>query len=188
MIGNLAKSSLELRNSVAIALEGAVNDIGAGVVHVRHDRLVHGAVPRHVAWASVSVAVHVLVVLMEHWVLAGLPLAVSIRHRRVSWQHTSQIPIEQLGVVRQSLSVHGVVVQKDRPVVAKTTADTPHDEEHDPDVGKTATNVEAADRELTDGEETKSATKLSAGSVIGVIEIRAIDGASDLLHLAAGEP
>ena len=175
-------------NSVAVALEGAIDDIGAVVVHERHHRLVHGTVPLHVAWVSVSVSVAVLVVLMEHRLLTSHPLAVSIGNRRVSGQNTGDVPVEQLGVVHKGFSVEGMVVEKDWPVESQAATDTSHAEVHDPGVGQTATHVEASNRQFTDSEETQCEADLSSGSIVSVIEVRAVDRACYLSHLASREP
>jgi len=183
-----AMRSLKLRGRVAVALECAIDHIGAMVVHVWHDRLVHGTIPLHVAWVSVSVPVAVLVVLMEHRLLTSLPLAVSIRNRWVGRQHASDVPVEQLRVVGERLRVESVVVQEDRSVPAETTADTSHDEVHNPNIGQTAANVEVSDGQFTDSQKTKKAAQLSARGVVGLIEVRAIDRACHLGHLALREP
>ena len=94
-------SSLELRAGVDVALEGAVVDIGSVVVQEWHDWLVHAAVPLHVARTSVPVAVHVLVVLMVHWLLAGSPFTVSIWNWGVLWKDTSQSPVHEIWMIHQ---------------------------------------------------------------------------------------
>jgi len=162
--------------------------MGAVVVLVGHDRLVHGTIPHDVSRTSESVSVHILVVLMVDRVLSGSPLAVSIGDRRVGGQHTGQGPVEQVGVVRKRLGLLGVVVQENRAVCLETTTDTTDNEEHDPSVGETATGVEALDRELTDESESEEASPLGTGSVAGPVEVGFVDGSGHFLHVAAGEP
>ena len=180
--------SLELGHGVAVPLEGTVDDIGAVVVHVRDHRLVHRAVPLHVARLSVTVSVHILVRKVEHGVLASSPFAVCIGHWRVLWKDASHRPVEQIGVVGQGFGVQGMVVQADGAVVTKTLTESPHNEVGDPNVGKTAAGVEILDWQLTNEGETEEAADLGTGGVVGPVEIRLVDGSGDFLHLAAGEP
>ena len=132
----------------------------------RHDRLVHGTVPRDVSWLSESVSVHILVVLMVDWSLSGSPFAVCIRYWRVLGEHSGGVPEEQIGIIDQSLSVHGVVIHDNGAVVFKTTTESSHDEEGNPRPGKSNTNVEVANWELTDSGKSDKASNLSTGSVV----------------------
>ena len=93
------KLSLELRGRVAVALESSVDNVGAVVVHVWHDWLVHAAVPRNVSWLSESVSVHILMSHVENWVLACSPLAMCIGNRWVLRQNSGNVPVEQIWVV-----------------------------------------------------------------------------------------
>jgi len=138
-----------LGHGIAVALESSINHICAVVVHVRHHGLAHGAVPLDVARVTVSVAVTVLVVLMEDGLLASHPLAMSIRHRGVSGKNASDVPVEQVGVVSKRLGVESMVVQNDRSVMTETTANTTDNEVHDPGVGKSYTHVEVLNWEFT---------------------------------------
>jgi hypothetical protein len=180
--------SLELGHGVAVPLEGTVDDIGAVVVHVRDHRLVHRAVPLHVARLSVTVSVHILVRKVEHGALASSPFAVCIWHWRVLWKHTRHRPVEQIGVVGQGFGVQGMVVKADGAVVTKTLTESPHNEVGDPDVGETTTGVKVLDWQLSDESETQEAADLSSGGVVGPVEVRLVDGSCDLLHFATGEP
>jgi hypothetical protein len=137
--------SLKLRHRVAVALKGTIDDIGTVVVHVGDGRLVHGAVPLHVAWASVSVSVHILVRQMEHRVLTSPPLTMGIRNWRILGQDTGYGPVEQVRVVGKSLGVKSVIVHYDGSVMAKTLSESSHDEVSDPEVGDGATGVEVLD-------------------------------------------
>ena len=157
-------------------------------MHVGHSWLVHAAIPSDVAWAAVSVAVHVLVVLMEHRVLASTPLAVCIRNWRILGKNTGEIPVEQVGVVHQGLGMKSVVVHHDGSVAPETSSATTEDEICDPTVGEANTNVEAFNWEFTNGEETKKASDLSTRGVIGPVEIGPVNWSGNFLHLAAGEP
>lgn len=163
--------SLELRASVDVALEGAVVDIGAVVVQEGQDRLVHGTVPLDVPWESVSVSVHVLVVLVIDWVLASSPLAVRIRHRWVLGQHAADCPVEQIWIVDQSLGVECVIVEHDWAISTQTTADTPNNEVADPAVGQEASRVEVLDWQLANHGESKKHTNLCPGCVVCPIEV-----------------
>ena len=101
-------------------------------MEVRHGRLVLGTVPSHVPWPSMSVSVHVLVVLMVDWSLASSPLSVRIGHGRVLWEDAGNRPVEQVWVVDKSLVVEGVIVHHNWAVITETTSNTPKDEEADP--------------------------------------------------------
>ena len=124
--------SLELGTGVDVALEGSVVDIGAVVVKIRHGWLVHGAIPLDVPWLSVPVSVHVLVVLMVDWSLTSSPLSVRIGNGWVLGEHAADGPVEQVGVIDQSLGVEGMVIEDQGAVMAETTADTPNNEVADP--------------------------------------------------------
>lgn len=162
--------------------------MGAVVVQVGHDGLVHSTVPLHVSGLSESVSVHVLVVLMVHGVLSGSPLSVGIGHGRVGGQNPAQVPVEKVGVVSQGLRVLGVVVQHDGSGVTETSTDTTEDEEDDPTVSQPASSVEALDGELTNEPETDGTSELGTGGVVGPVEIRSVHGSSNFLHVSSGEP
>ena len=81
------------------------------IVKVWHRGLVHGTVPADEARSSVSVSVHILVVLMEHWVLSSLPLAVRVWHWWALWKNAADVPVEEIWVVTESLHVKGMIVQ-----------------------------------------------------------------------------
>ena len=180
--------SLELGNRVAVSLESTIENIGTVIVHEWDSWLVHGTVPLHVARASVTVSVNVLVRKMEHRVLASPPLTVCIRNWGVLGQDTSNVPVEQVRVVSKRLGIESIVVHHDGTVVTKTLTESSNYEVGDPEVSKTNTHVEALDWELTNNSETKEATNLGAGGVISPVEIRFVDGSGDFFHLAAGEP
>ena len=163
--------SLELRAGVDVALEGAVVDIGAVVVQEGQDGLVHGAVPLDVPWESVSVSVHVLVVLVIDWVLSSSPLAVRIGHRWVLGQHAADGPVEQIWVVDQSLGVEGVIVEHDWAISFETTTDTPNNEVADPAVGQEAPRVEVLDWQLANHGESEKHTDLSPRRIVCPIEV-----------------
>ena len=180
--------SFELGARVDVPLEGAVVDVGAVVVEVGHDGLVHAAIPLDVARLSVAVPVHVLVVLMEDWSLASAPLAMRIRHRWVLGENAGDCPVEQVRVVDESLGVEGMIVENNRAVVAKTTSDTADDEVADPAVGQPATNVEVLDGQFADHGEAEEHTKLRAGSIVGPVEIGLVSWASNDGKVIPGEP
>ena len=180
---------MELGSRVAISLEGTVGNIGAMVVKVGHHRLVHGTIPLHVSRLSESVSVHVLVVLMVDGSLSSSPLSVSIRNWRVLGQHTTDVPPEQVRVVDEGLGMHGVVVKDDGSLHSEPTTKSSNDKEDGPNVGKSASHMEILDGELTDNSETKEDSQLSATTVVGPVEVRAVDWSSDvLINAASGEP
>ena len=181
-------SSLELGAGVDVASEGAVVDIGSVVVKEGHDGLVLGTIPLDVARLAVSVPVDVLVVLMVDRRLPGAPLAVRIGNRRVLGEDTGDGPVEQVGVVNQGLSVEGMVIKDDGPVVTETAANTSNDEPADPAVREPATNVEVLDGKLTDDSKTKNNTKLSTGCIVGPVEVGLVGGTSDHGKVLLGEP
>lgn len=128
-------------------------------------------------------------VLMEDRGLSGFPFSVSVRQRRILGQDLCQVPIEEVWVVDQRLRVDGVIVHHDGARGAETSAETSDDEVDNPSVGDPASHVEVLDWQLSDEEQAKKASQLGAGSVVGPVEIRAVDGTShNALHVAAGEP
>ena len=163
--------SLELRNSVDVALEGSVVDVGAMIVDVRHGRLVLRTVPLNVAWKSMSVAVDVLVVLMVSWILTHSPFAVSIGNGWILWKDASECPVEQIWVVDKSLGVESVIVHDKRTVVTETTTNTSDQEVAHPTVCKPATNVEVLDWKLTDDGKSKNDASLSTSSIVGPVPV-----------------
>ena len=122
-------------------------------MHEGHGGLVHAAIPVDIARSTVAVPVDVLVVLVVDWRLSSTPLAVRIWDRRVPGEDTRDRPVEEVRVVDESLGVEGVIIEDDRPVGAKTTADTPNDEPADPSVSEPAADVEILDGELADDSE-----------------------------------
>ena len=128
------KCSLELGNSIDVALEGTVVNIGSVVVKVGHDWLVHGTIPLDVAWLSHAVSVHILVVLMVNWSLASSPLSVRIGDRRVLGENAGNSPVEEIWIVDESLGVESVIVEDKWAIVSETTADTSEDEVANPTV------------------------------------------------------
>jgi len=177
-----------LGSGVAVALESAVDDVGAVVVHVRHDGLVLRAIPSHVAGLSEPVAVHVLVGHVEHWLLSGLPLAVGVRHWGVLGQNAGHVPEEKVWVVGQGLCVKRMVVHHDGPVALEATTKSSNYEVNDPAIGQPATDIEVLNWQFTDHHETESATKLGSRCIVGPVEVGAIHGSGNFLHLALREP
>ena len=163
--------SLELRGGVVVPLECSVDDLGAHVDHVGHDRLALRAVPRNVSGLSESVSVGGSVILVIDGGLSGSPLSVSVGARWVSGQNLSQVPVEEIWVVDQGLGVQGVVVQHDGARVSETSAETTQHEVHEPSVSQPASYIEVLDGKLSNEEKTQKATYLSASSVVGPVEI-----------------
>ena len=181
--------SLEGGSRVAVALEGTVDDIGASINEVRHDRLILRAIPRHVARLSHAVSVASLMVLMEDRSLSGSPLAVSIGHRRVSRENAGDVPPEEVRVVQQRSHVELRVVGDHGSLVSETSADAVGHEDGHPTVGEDASGVEVLDGELTDDSETEKASQLGASSIVGPVEVGLLDGTNDhLLGSRAVEP
>ena len=158
------------------------------IVKVGHHWLVHGTVPLDIARLSVAVSVHILVVLMVDWSLASSPLSVRIGHRRVLGEDAGDGPVEQIGVVDQSLGVEGMVIEDKWAVVTETTADTSNNEVADPSVGQPASHVEILDGKLADDGETEEDTSLSSRGVIGPVEIRLVSRSGDHAEIVSGEP
>ena len=180
--------SSELGHGGDITLEGSVVHLRSVVVQVWHDWLVHGTVPLHVPWLSVSVPVHVLVVLVEDWLLAGSPLAVGVWNWWVLGQNSGQSPVHQVWVVHQSLRVEWMVVQQDWAVKQKSSATTSDAVVDDPGVGKSCSGPEVLDWELTDGEQSEADSELGSGGVVGEVEIGLVDWSGNLPQLASWEP
>jgi hypothetical protein len=181
--------SLELRDGVSVSLEGAVDDVGASVVHVGHDWLAHAAVPRNISWLSESVPVGGPVVLMVHRSLPGSPLSVSIGHRRVPGEDSGAGPVDEVWVVDQGLGVEGVVVEHDGSVGEEPTTQSSHHEVDAVGVGQPAPHVEVLDGQLADHEQTQSHSHLGAGGVGSPVEVGTVDGAGhDVVHVLLSEP
>ena len=134
-----------MRTSVDVALECAVVDIGAVIMKIGHDRLVHGTIPLDVAGLSQSVPVDILVVLVIDWGLAGSPLAVRIGHGRVLGENTADGPPEEVRVIHQRLGVEGVIVEDQGTVVPETTSNASNDEVATIKVSDPAPHVEVLD-------------------------------------------
>lgn len=73
-------------------------------------------------------------VLMVDGGLSGSPLSVGVREGWVLGQDSCHIPVEQVGVVDQSLGVNTMVVHHDGSVVLETSAETSHHEVDNPAV------------------------------------------------------
>ena len=84
-------------------------------------------------------------VLMIDRSLAGTPLAMSIWYNWVLGKNATKIPVEQVGVVDQSLGVEGMIVHHERTSVGETTAKTTNDEKGTPDVCDSDTYIEVPD-------------------------------------------
>ena len=157
-------------------------------MEVRHGRLVLGTVPSHVPWLSMSVSVHVLVVLMVDWSLASSPLSVRVGHGRVLWEDAGNRPVEQVWVVDKSLVVEGVIVHHNWAVITETTSNTPKDEEADPTVSQPASNVEVLDGKLADHGEAEKDADLGPGRVARPVEVGLVSRSSDLGKIILWEP
>ena len=149
--------SLELRSGVVVPLECSVDNLGAHVYHVGHDWLVLRTVPSNISWLSVSVSVGGSVVLMVHRSLSGSPLSVSIGYGWVSWQDLCQVPVEQVWVVDQRLSVESVIVHHNGSRVAKTSAESTGYEVNDPGISQPASNIEVLYGKLSNKKKTEQA-------------------------------
>ena len=158
------------------------------VVQVWHRWLVHGTVPADESWSSVPVSVYVLVILMEHWVLASLPLTVRVRHWWALWKNAADVPVEKIWIVAQCLHVKRVVVHNNRSIRLQTTANTSNHEVHDVEVSDPATGVKILDWKLTNCPQTESNSHLSTRCVVSVIEIRSIHWSRHFFHLSLWEP
>lgn len=181
--------SLELRNSVDVSLESAVDDFCALIVKERHNWLVHAAVPLHVSRLSVSVPVCGSVVLVVGWSLSCSPLSVSVGHRRVSRQDSGDGPVQQVWVVGQCLCVQGMVVHDDRSCPHKASAQTSGHKPHDPTISNPAPHVEILNGKFSDEEQAKNASDLRSGRVVSPVEVRSIDrSCNHILHPLLSEP
>lgn len=167
--------SLELWWRVALSLESTVGHIGIVVVHEWHNWLRHSTIPLNIAWSSENISPWSLVVLVENWLLASSPFAVSIWHWWVLWKDASKSPFTQVWVVHQSFSVEIVAKEYNWTVSFKTTANTSNNEPHAVAISNYTSSIEILDWELTDNQKTKSTTDLSASSVAGPVKVRLID-------------
>jgi len=157
-------------------------------VHEWHDWLVLRTVPLNESWSSVSVSVHILVVLVVDWHLACHPLTVGIWNRWVLWQDTGHGPVEEVWVVDEGLGVEGMVPEDGWSVVSETTAGSTDDVVDNPAVSESATSVEVFDWQLTDGEESKTNSELGSCGVVSIVEVRLVGWSSNFLQLSFWEP
>ena len=158
-------------------------------MEVGHNWLILRSIPRNISWSSLSVSVASLVILMEHGVLPGSPLSVSIGDGRVSGEDTGKIPPVQVGVVKESTGVETLVVAHHWSLISEATADSLGPEEDNPAVDEPASGVEVLDWELSDDQEAEEAADLGAGGVASPVVVRSGTGSNvHLLSLATGEP
>jgi len=141
----MASASLELRSWVAVSLECSIYHIRANIDHVWHDWLVHRTIPRNISWLSVSVPIGILVVLMEDWGLSCSPFSVGIWKRRVSWQNSCQVPVEQVWVVDHCLRVDWLIVKDYRSCELESSSESLDNEEQYPEVSQPASDIEVLD-------------------------------------------
>ena len=170
--------SLQLRSSVDVPLERSVDNLRADIDHVWHDRLVLRTIPRNIPWLSVPVTVGCSVVLMVDGCLSSPPLSVCIGYRWVPWEDLCQVPVEQVWVVNQRLGMEGMVVHNDGAGVTETTPESTCHKVYDPCVCKPASHIEVLNGQFSDEEQSKKASELCSGSVVGPVEVRAVDWAS----------
>lgn len=180
--------SFKLWNSVAIALECTVGNFCTVIVKERHDWLVHSSIPLYISWFSESVSVHILVILVEHWVLSGSPFSVCIWSWWVLWQDSAATPIEQVWVVCECLSVNAVIVHDKWSVESETSTKTTNYEVNNPSVSNPASSIEAFNWEFTNDQETENTSSLSSSGVVGPVEIRSVDWSGDFVHFTTWEP
>ena len=140
-------------------------------MHVWHDWLVHGTIPLYVPRLSETEAIDVLVVLMEHGLLACLPLTVSIRLRSSLGQLSTEIPPKEVWIVHKSLGVNTVVIHNKRTVGKETAANASQTEVSDPAICKTNSHIERLNWELSNDKETESNTKLSTCGIVSPVEV-----------------
>ena len=99
-----------------------------------------------------SVSVCRSVVLVVDRGLSSSPLSVCIGDRWVLRENLGQVPVEEVWVVGQGLSVQGVIVHHNGARVAETSAESTGHEVDDPGVGQPASHVEVLNGELSDEE------------------------------------
>ena len=188
LLSNCCSCSSELWGGGAITLEGSVVDLGTVIVHEWHDWLVLRTVPLNESWFSVSVSVHILVVLMVDWHLACHPLTVGIWHWWVLWKHTGHGPVQEIWMVDEGLGVEGMVPEDGWSVVSETTAGSTDDVVDNPAVSESATSVEVFDWQLTDGKESKTNSELGSCCVVSMVEVRFVGWSSNFSQFSFWEP
>jgi len=139
-----------LRSGVTVALESAIDNVGAVVVHVWHNGLVLRSIPSNIAGLSEPVSIHVLVGHVENRLLSGLPLAVSVGHWGILRQNAGHIPEEKIRVVGQGFCVKRMVVHHDGPVALEASTKSTNYEVNDPAIGQPAADVEILNWQFTD--------------------------------------
>ena len=81
-----------------------------------------------------------------------------------------------------------VIVHHNWSVALETATETTNHKVDDPAICEPATDVEVLDWQLTDHCETKKTSNLSAGSIVGPVEVRTVDRSGDFFHLSTREP
>lgn len=161
-------------HSIAVLLEGAVDDIRAKVHKVRHCGLRHGTVPRNISWLSLLVPVDCLVVLMEDGVLSHHPFSVGVLG---DWQLRKNLlgdPVVQVGVVQQRPIVERVSIKHKGSREIETSGVTSDDEVDDVEVANPAPHVEVLDGKFSHNCNTKDSSESSVFVVVSVVEIRLV--------------
>ena len=147
--------------------------------------MTHGTVPLDASWSSVPVSVDVLMILMIHWVLGCLPLAVRVRHGWVLWQHSADNPLCKIWVVKECLRMHLVVVHHNGTVVQQTTSKTSDNKVHAVEVCNPATGIKVLYWKLTDYKESKCNSNLGSGCVVSEVPVRFISWSADSVETFA---
>lgn len=178
-----------MRDRVAVSLESTIDDIGSSVHEVWHDWLVLGTVPRHISWLSESVPIAGPMVLMEHWVLPNSPLEVSVGHRRVLRENSSEVPPKEVWVVVQSSLVDVVVVHGDWPLEPESSSNAVTHEEVQVSPSDPASHIEVLNWKLSDGSKSEQDSDLTSGGIVGPVEVRLAGWSGDeVVHLVSWEP
>ncbi len=84
-------------------------------------------------------------VLMEDGCLSGSPLSVGVGEGWVPGEDSGDVPVEEVWIIDQGLSVDGLIVHDNGSGELQSSAQSLHHEEDDPCVGQPASNVEVLD-------------------------------------------
>lgn len=184
----MRRRSFGLGVGVGVASECAVGDIGAEVVHVRHNWLVHGAIPLDEARSAPSVAVDSTMVLMEDRLLGQSPVEMRVRFDRVFSHNAGLNPPEEIWLVQKTLDVELVVVHEPRSSVDYSSTDTFNEEPVHDHVANRETSVDVLDWHLSDNKQANSTSHVKAICFLYVIPFGSVNRAENVIHVTLWEP
>lgn len=111
-------------------------------------------------------------VLMEHWLLEGLPLQVLVWHWWILWQHSRQVGPEHVWVVQERAEVEVVVKHINWSVGHKTSSCSSGDCEHAEPVSDEDSSVEVLNWQFSNKQQTQYDSHLCLRCAVGPVPVR----------------